>query len=293
MLRSAEKNTTKGILICLVSYLFMSLIGIFEKSISHTISLPTILFFQNSICLLLLLITANRNKFNSFRTQHFNTYFIRIAAGLGCYAILFDIIRYIPISEALLYQYSGALWIPFIMFVWLNVKIPLKLWSGILVGFLGIVLILKPEVSHFTMISLLGIICGVLQGLSVVAVRKLSLTEPTPRILFYYFLAGAFATLPFTIHAWASIGLQDILFIIGVGVSTYLAQMFFTISLRYADPAALAPICYTSILYSGMIGWLFWNEIPAPMTLLGMMLVIAGCLLTLYINRPRAVLETN
>src|SRR5688572_12634413 len=97
-----EDNPSKGILICLLSYFFVSLIGVCEKSISPAIHLPVILFAQNVICLLFTLVNSIKSDKLSFKTEHSGTYIIRILSGLGCYATLFYIIKFIPISEALL-----------------------------------------------------------------------------------------------------------------------------------------------------------------------------------------------
>ncbi len=280
-----ETNPIKGILFCLFSYFFISLIGVFEKSISHGVSIPVILFFQNSTCFCLILIELSRNRIDSLKPQQLPTYLVRIGSGIGCYVTLFYIIRYIPVSEAMLYQYSASLWIPFIMFFWLKVKMPSKLWTGILIGFAGMLLILKPGRSMLGLVSLAGILCGVVQGISVVAIRKLS-TEPIARVLFYYYLIAILCTSLFAIHYWTPLSLKDFVLLLGVGISTYSGQKIFAYSCRFAHPTTLAPICYTSILYSGLLGWMFWNEIPDKETILGMAFVILGCVLTVFMNRP-------
>lgn len=284
-----ENKPLKGILFCLISYFFISLIGICKKSITFDISIPIILFFQNIICFALMMPHLFKGQVGWIPKQQLGTYFIRIASGLACYASLFIIIRFIPISEALIYQYSASLWIPFIMLLWLRERMEKKLWWGIVIGFIGILFILRPDSSLLSMIAILGIACGLLQGLSMVAVRKLAITEPTVRILFYYFLVGTLIFFPWAIMRWPTISLNNFIFLVGVGLSTYLAQKFFAISLRFATPTVLAPICYTCILYSGFLGWLFWNEIPEAITLGGMALIIFGCLLTIFMSRAKPV----
>ena len=279
-----ETNPTKGILFCLLSYFFISLIGIFEKSISHAIAIPVILFFQHLICLLLNLFDLSRSKITSLKPEQPLTYFIRIASGLGCAATLFFIIRFMPISQAMLYQYSASLWIPFIMLIWLQVRMPRRLWTGIIVGFAGMILILKPDQSMLSMVSFFGILCGVFQGISVVAIRKLS-NEPMLRVLFYNFLVATFITGLLTIKYWSPIAIKDFVLLCGVGMVTYLGQKCFMYSCNFAHPTTLAPICYTSILYSGLLGWIFWGEIPDNNMLAGMALVITGCILTLLMTR--------
>lgn len=288
-----ETKPMKGIIICLISYFFFSLVGLFEKSITESINIGVILFFQNFVCFLFILIPFTTRRSFSLKVNQINAYAVRIASGIGCYAVLFYIIRFIPISEALLYQYTGVLWIPFIMLVWLNARIHKNLWYGIILGFIGISFILRPGNVHLNSVALLGIFCGILQGLSVVSVRKLSATEPTLRILFYYFLIGTLVTMPFALEHMTAIGLKDAALLFAIGACTYFAQRLFTISAKYADPAMLGPISYTSILYAGIIGWLIWGEMPRNSSLIGMALVVTGCLATIWISKKITQVETS
>ena len=288
-----EKNPMKGIGLCLIAYSFISLIGLSEKAISPAVPLSVILFFQNAICLLLILPGAFKQGLKVTQTQHINTYIIRILSGLGCYATLFYIIRLIPISEALLYQYSASLWIPFIMLAWLNVRMPKNLWYGILLGFAGLLFILKPDASLVGMVSFLGILCGILQAVSVIAIRILTLSEPTGRLLFYNFLVCTLIMLPLALMHGTVPSLHDSFFLVGVGLSSYLAQQFATIAFKYANATTLAPICYTSIVFTGILGWVFWQEVPETLTFLGMALVIVGCVLSLYMSNKNATLTNT
>lgn len=288
-----ERDPLKGMLICLAAYFFVALVGIFEKPIKTEVPIITILFFQSFICLLLIIPESLKKSRELFKVQQPFTYLVRIFTGVACYGVLFYLIRFMPISEAFLYQYSGSLWIPFIMFFWLNVRMERKLWWGIILGFIGVALMLKPGTAMFSVIAFLGILCAILQAISVVAVRKLSVTEPIFRVLFYYFLIGTLITGIMAIKHWVPLTLKDLLFLFGVGVNTYIAQKLVALSLKYAHASTLAPITYVSILFTGFFGWWFWYEIPSKITLLGMVLVITGCLLTILMNRKTKIISAQ
>jgi drug/metabolite transporter (DMT)-like permease len=281
---TTEANPMKGILFCMLSYFFISLIGIFEKSLTTSIAIPVILFFQHATGLLLTTVGFIKQNRPSLKPKQPLAYVIRISSGAGCYGALFFLIRYIPVSQAMLYQYSASLWIPFIMFIWLGVKMQRTLWSGIIIGFIGMILILKPDETMLNVVSSMGILCGILQGVSVVAIRKLA-NEPIPCVLFYNFLTITLLSGAFVLYDWVPVATPDLALLCGVGMATYLGQRLFAFAAHFAHPTTLAPICYTSILYSGILGWVFWNEMPDNLTLIGMGLVIAGCLLTLVINQ--------
>lgn len=279
-----EKHPLKGIWLCMVAYLFASLIGICVKSMTTEVPLTVILFYQNIVCLLLLIPEIRKNGIIQLKTNNVTDYVVRIISGIGCSLTLFYVIRFIPISEALLYQYSAPLWIPFIMMIWLGVRLKKDIWYGIIIGFIGIIFILRPNASQAQLISLIGILCGIFQGISVVSVRRLSLKEPAFRILFYNFFFGTLIFFPFVLSSDVLLQSRDYLLLLGVGLITYLAQRFFTLSFQYANATTLGPICYTAILFSGLLGWLIWNEVIETITLFGMMLVIFGCLLSIKMS---------
>jgi drug/metabolite transporter (DMT)-like permease len=289
-----ESNPIKGILLCLLTYFFVSLMGICKKFISSQVPLPTILFFQSMICLLFITPQLMKTSIAHLKTPYFGTYLVRITTGLGCYATLFYIIKFMPISQALLYQYSASLWIPLIMVIWLNTEMPKNIWFGILIGFVGILIILKPTSQGYGLISVIGILCGILQAVSVVAIRKLSVIEPLLRVLFHYFFVGTVVFGILLIKNWVPLGLSDLIWLLGVGINTYLAQKLFTMSLSYAHASTLAPISYTSIVFSGLLDWIIWHEIPDAMTLFGMLLVILGCIVSIFISqqRTKSILQT-
>lgn len=282
---SFQKHPLKGILLCLLGYFFMSLIGVFEKPIANSVNLTVILFFQSIICFLLILPASLKNYRQLLTIQMPGVYVVRIISGFICYALVFYLIRFMPMSEAYLYQYSGSLWVPLIMALWLNVRVPKYSWLGIIIGFIGIILMLKPGADMFGMIAILGVICGILQGVSVVAIGRLSVSEPLTKILFYYFLVCVIVTGVLLINHWQPLTWKDLILLSGIGVSTYIAQQFITASLHYAHASTLAPISYVSIFFAGIFGWLFWHEMSTTTTLIGMALVFFGCLLTILLNR--------
>lgn len=289
---ATESNPLKGILICLLGYFFASLIGIFEKLMSPAVTITEILFFQNLVCLLLTIFSLVKMDFYALKITVPGTYLIRIVSGLGCYAFLFYTIRFIPISEALIYQYSAALWIPFIMSSWLNIKMPKKQWWGIFVGFIGILFVLKPSPAFFGLVSIFGILCGVLQAFSFVAIRKLAVTEPILRVLFYYFLVGTLVSALLLIKHGSPIDLKDFILLLAIGLSTFFSQKYLNIALKYASPATLAPVCYTVILFAGLFAWLFWHEIPHNDKLAGMAMIIVGCLVTILISNQSTKVQS-
>lgn len=290
---SQESNPILGIGLCLLAYFFVTMFGLCEKLISHSVTVPAIIFCQNLICLVLIIPQLMKSGIQTFATRHWQLYVIRIGSGIGCYACLFFLLRKLPISEAFLYQYSASLWIPFVMLAWLSIPIKRDVWYGIIIGFAGICLILKPTDTTVGLISIIGLICSLFQAISVVAIRRLTAVEPIARILFYYFLTTTLIAGIVAFRHGVSIQATDIKWLAGVGIFAFLGQQFLAASLKHASASTLAPICYTTLLYSGIFDWIIWHQVPERATLLGMLLVMTGCLITLTLSKRKFVTSVS
>ena len=280
-----KPNLIKGATLCVLGYLCIALMGAAVKAIPTTIPTLTVLFFQNLICLILTLPTVFKKGFSNLKTQHPFLHLTRDLAGLLSFFALFLVIRYIPLVDGMLLQNAAPLWIPFVVWIWIKSKVSSHVWWDVGIGLVGIILIINPGAEIIKPQILIGLASGILLAISLVAIRRLRLTDPTYRILFYYFLAGSILTLPFIIANWTTLNGYTLLLLIGVGILMYLGQFFITHSFLHAKASVLSPISYTAILFSGLLGWIIWNEIPTWMALVGMIFVIAGGITTIILEQ--------
>ena len=108
---------------------------------------------------------------------------------------------------------------PFVLFIWMRIKVRKDLWWSITIGFIGVIFILRPKESGFADIgTLLALSSGMLAAFTLLAVRELAQTEPNTRILFYYFLVMTLATLPFALASWMPLSLKQWLILLMIGV---------------------------------------------------------------------------
>lgn len=121
-----------------------------------------------------------------------------------------------------------------------------------------------------------------------IIVRRDIRSEPWQRILFYYGVIGAMLS-AFVMIAFFKMpqGIQWVFFAV-MGVLLYFAQKLATIALHYAKASVLGPLTYSSIVVSGIIGWLVWGHIPTFLTVLGILIiVISGVLILIFDARKK------
>jgi drug/metabolite transporter (DMT)-like permease len=264
-------------LLMLTSTLLFAVMAVLIKHVSATLPNEMVVFFRNSIGLLVLLPWLLRGGLSALATRNLRGHLLRSTAGLAAMYCYFYAIGHIPLAEATLLNYSTPLFIPLVALVWLGERPPRRLWPAVLLGFAGIALILKPGMGLFTPAALIGVAAGLLTAVAMTGVRGLTRTEPPLRIVFYFSLIATLVSSVPLAWAWRSpsVGLWALLLAVGAVASA--AQVLMTRAYAHAPAAQVGPFSYAAVVFAGVAGWLWWEETLDVLSLAGILLVsIAG-----------------
>jgi len=189
----------------------------------------------------------------------------------------------VSLSEVVLLNNTSPLFVPLIVMIWDKVKIPLKVWLSVFIGFIGVVVILRPGFAAWNEGIIVALFSGVSSALLLVVMRKIA-HEPLLRLLFYYFLWISVGLLPFLFFEWKPVPPSLWLYLILAAMAMIGGQLTFSAAFRFASTHDIAPSIYTSVLFAGLIDWIVWGTTPDILSVAGMGIVIMGCILTLLIN---------
>ena len=159
--------------------------GSLVKLLSDNLPSQNILFFRNLFGLLVLLPIIYKLGFKTLKSDNLKWHLLRSLSGVSAMYCFFYALSELPIADAMLLKISAPLFIPIIAFVWLSEHISLRAIMAIMIGFLGVILVLKPT-GTVHIASLAGLLGGALAALAKVTIRRMSNTEPTSRIVFYF-----------------------------------------------------------------------------------------------------------
>ena len=190
-------------------------------------------------------------------------------------------LKYIPLVDASLLRNTAPLVVPLVLLIGFRAVIPKARWWSLLLGFIGIAVILKPGQGGASIWHLIGLCSGVGLAISMVMTRTLAQKEPESRILFYYFFISLLFVVPFFIINYQPIPLDALPLLILVGVAMYYTFVLYTRAYSYVKASVLAPTSYFSIVFTGILDWIFWDYLPDIWTLAGISLVVWGGLLLL------------
>lgn len=281
-----KQNLPLGASIALLSWFSLATTSTLVKLI-HEVNSYQILLCQNlfGLALILMIIFSTGKGLSFFKAKCYGLLFLRSMAGLAAFFLVFISIQHISIADATLLLNTGPLFVPFILWICFGEAISPKLWLGIIPGFLGIVLILKPGSEIFQWHALLPLMSGVSVAIIMIALRRLYMHgEPVLRILLYLFLFASLVCAPLGIQNWKDPTPHEWLFLSLIGIFSFFSQTAITIAMRYGSAKALAPLCYSSVLFALIYDRLIWGIIPQWISIIGMALVIIGGIIAIYIE---------
>lgn len=276
-----------GAAFALATTLVMSLAAAATKYTAQFVSIEQIVLIQYLVCTLLMLPWLARKGISTLKTDKPFLHLIRGLSGWMCFYTYYLALKEIPLGEASLLRNSAPLIVPLLVLVWLKYRMPWLNWLPVGIGFIGIGLVLKPDGNAFNPWHLIAFASALTLTVSIVSTRVLTLTEPTNRILFYYFSLSALFSLPFALSNWQPVPLISLPFLAGISLSVWGIMWLYTQAYSYAKATIIAPLSYFGVLFAGLLGWLFWQQVPDMMAVLGAVLIIGGGIGSVWLGKER------
>lgn len=269
-----DHDLKRGAWYMIAAALAFSLMGVLVKLASATLPSETIVFFRSLVGLVALLPLIQRRGWTSLRTRRLGLHLSRGLSGLAAMICFFYAIAHIPLAEATLFVYSTPLFVPFIARIWLGEVVPRALWWAIGVGYLGLLLILKPGFALFTPVSLIALAAGLFAAFAMVCVRRLTRSEPSARIVFYFSLTCAVGSALLIPWRWPAPTGSLWLLLIAIGVLATAGQLLLTRAYAHAPASQIGPFSYATVVFAAAWGWIGFNELLDLYSLTGTALVV-------------------
>lgn len=278
----------KGVFLCLLSWLLNTVLNAIAKDIHNSTTVPTIFLFQNIVGLILTLPYAMKHHFRNgnYKKSPFFLISVRCVSGqLTMLFLLFAVMK-ISLSNAILLSNTAPFFVPLVAWIWLKSRVDPRAWYGILIGFIGVMFILRPTTGIFNIGSVYAVISGIFLAILMLSMRLLAFKENVLIISFYNFVFGSLVSIPLSIFYWEVGSLATLVKLIVIGLFVLATQLLMLKAFHYGKPSQLGPLVYSQVVYAAIIDWLVWKQIPAPLTVLGMSLVcLSGIAIVLLVNK--------
>jgi len=290
-------SPAKGIFFKLISAIMFAAMSALVRDLGPVAPVGQMVFFRSAFAIVpVVLIYAIRGELMSaVRTKR---PFGQLGRGtLSTFGMFtnFGALTRLPMADVTAISFASPLITVALAALILKERVRIYRWSAVAVGFIGVIVMLIPQfdVHHYAALgadvaafgALLAVGSAISNAATVIQTRRLTQSETTPCIVFYFSLictiAGAL-TLPFAWHTPTNVELIEL---IATGFLGGVAHIFLTESYRHASASVVAPFDYTSMLWALVLGFLVFGEVPSVLVFVGAGIIASAGLFVIWRER--------
>lgn len=210
----------------------------------------------------------------------------------------------LPLADVATIRNSAPLFITFFSVVMLGETVGPRRWLALIIGFAGVLLIVRPGAATFNLGSVFVLLAAVLYALNVMVTRRLRTTDSSATMAYYstlIYLIAAFILAPlailvgdvpdahpsvaFLFHPWVAPTLPDLLIMAALGVIWATSMYLIARAYSLAEASVAAPFEYVALLFAVFWGFAIWGEVPTWATWAGALLTVGSGVYVLYRER--------
>lgn len=275
---SASPLPLRAVLLMVGSACLFALMAVVIRLASRQLHPFEITFFRSAFGALFALPLLYIHGLPLLRTSRPGLFLVRCVLGMGGMLAGFWAIVNLPLAQAVALSYASPLFVTIGAALILREAVRLRRWSAVIVGFIGVLVIVRPGSTSFVGGSLVALLAAGLTGSVTISIKSLSRSEPADRIVLLTSLIWVPLSLPaaLSVWQWPHTGIWPWLALSGaLGTSGHYC---WTRALRMADASLLAPFSYLQLLIVAVLAWWIFNEDVDRYTVLGASIVIAASL---------------
>lgn len=244
-----------------------------------------IAFFRNVFALLVMLPWLAQTGLKSLRTKRLGMLFGRSIIGLMAMLTWFTAVTILPLSEAVALNFSVPLFATIGAAIFLGEIVRARRWSATVIGFIGVLIILRPGFAEITPAMSLPIIAAVFMATSVLFVKSLSNTDKPGTIVLWMVLFLTPLSLIPALFFWSWPSWTTLAYLAGLGSLASVAHIALTRAYTKADASAITVFDYTRLPFIAVIAYIMFGEEPDLWTWVGAAVIATS---TIYIARREA-----
>ena len=263
-----------GIIFGIFAYLSFSILDAIQKTLILHNSVFQLLLVKYVFVLFLALFESKRkNNHLFYRSKNIKLQIFRSVLSViesGCFVLSF---KYLSLANAHSVGSLAPVIVVALSAIILKEKVSPKTWIAIFIGFIGVLIILRPTSSIFDPKALLPLITAFVLGFYQIITKKVSKYDKNETSLFYTSIIGIITMSLLASNFWLPIDKSSYLMFSGIGIFFSLGLYFQIIALSKARASIIQPFHYTLIFWAIIFGFIFYNDIPDMFTVIGAVII--------------------
>jgi drug/metabolite transporter (DMT)-like permease len=291
-------NPGRGIALKIISTFVFTLMSACVKLVADRIPAGEIVFARSFFALIPVcgMLLWQGQLLRSLETRRPWLHASRGAIGISSMAFGFMALGYLPLPEAMMIGYAAPLMVVALSAIILSEVVRVYRWTATAVGFVGIIIILSPNVSFFSggtggppnapFLGALFALCGAFSSaFAAITIRSMTRTESIGSIVVYFAISGTLISLVSIAFGWVVPNAHDAVILVAIGLLGGTGQILMTSAYRDADAATIASFEYVSMLWGVTFGYFIFGEVPTLSVIFGGAIVIAAGIFIIFRER--------
>ena len=277
-----ENNIIIGIIFMTLAMLCLSVNDVLVKGLSSAYPIWEVIFFRAFSGVIISFILIFFFGWQTLKTKKPLAHLTRAFASVACVVFYFFGLKYLMLSENVAIVHSAPILATLLAVPFLGEKLGLHRITAVILGFIGVLIIVKPGSDLFKFESLFPLAAAFFMAVGYLATRFLMSTESSVSIIFYYSLALLITSLVFFPNDFVMPSLYNLIPLMSLGVMGSLGHYFIAQAAKSAEVVVITPFEYTSFIFLGVMGYFFYGEVPDSSVYIGMFLIILSGVYIVY-----------
>ena len=291
-----KNNNPRGIVLILLAMMIFSVQDSIMKYIYNFVSLYEVYLVRTLVSLIIILLFLKLTKRPIvFKTQYPLLTSCRVILFFFGFSSFYISLTVLPLATATALFFVTPFLITIFAHFFLKEEIGFRRWSAVIIGFIGVYIILNPNFSNFDYLSLTPILCAFCYSLSMIIIKKTSDKDSVYTQTFTFYLGAIFISSifyfiigdgqyntgvspasQFIFKEWFVNLEVSMLLMITTGITASVAFILLFTAYSVASPSVVSPFEYSILLWSSLIGWVFFEEIPSSRTVIGIFIIVSS-----------------
>ena len=275
-------NNQFAIFLIIISIIFGTLMGTFIKLAQEELNVFTTGFLRFFFGFLIITPYILKTKFKVFSTKNFKIHIVRSALNLPAMLLGFAALAMLPLEKMTAIHFIVPIIVTILAVIFLKEKIYLYRSIALVMGFLGMLIILRPGIIDISIGIYMALISSLIWSVVIILTKKVSKDDSAITILSHQYVYMSLFSFPLVIYFWEQPSLNTIIFILCAAMSGTVLHIALNHAYKLVDVTMTQPYSFLGLIVSSIIGYFVFSDKPDFYTWLGASVIFCGVLLISY-----------
>ncbi len=275
-------NNQFAIFLIIISIIFGTLMGTFIKLAQEELNVFTTGFLRFFFGFLIITPYILKTKFEVFSTKNLKIHILRSALNLPAMLLGFAALAMLPLEKMTAIHFIVPIIVTILAVIFLKEKIYLYRSIALVIGFLGMLIILRPGIIDISIGIYMALISSLIWSIVIILTKKVSKDDSAITILSHQYVYMSLFSFPLVIYFWDQPSLKTIIFILCAAMSGTILHIALNHAYKLVDVTMTQPYSFLGLVVSSIIGYFVFSDKPDFYTWLGASVIFCGVLLISY-----------